>query len=339
MIQRNRTADFLKGFAVIFMIQVHLMELFAQQEIYNSFWGKISLFLGGPPAAPIFMAVMGYFIAQSKKNLFAEIKRGAKLIAWGFALNIGLNLNLFYHIFIGKFQINPWEYLFGVDILFLAGISVMLIALIKCFFKQKIWLWIIMLFAVVLIPTFFFPPTLNKNLSFLMAYFYSDVWWSYFPVIPWMAYVLLGYVFNLLESSIVLLFNKYKLYFVISLIIVLFFSFDYGFYLASNLHEYYHHGITFFGFTAVFISILLIITNLITQNFNNLFTKYVEWLGKKVTNVYVFQWLIIGNISTLIYKTQNWWQLTLWFNSILLIVSILVFSWQKIKKREKSSII
>jgi len=56
---RNQTADLLKGFAVIFMIQVHVIEQFATQTLYDSLWGKISLFLGGPFCAPVFLAVMG----------------------------------------------------------------------------------------------------------------------------------------------------------------------------------------------------------------------------------------------------------------------------------------
>ncbi|PJB59375.1 MAG: hypothetical protein CO098_03725, partial [Bacteroidetes bacterium CG_4_9_14_3_um_filter_41_19] len=96
---RVRTPDLLKGMAVILMIQVHLIELFATQEIYDSFFGQLLLFLGGPPAAPVFMAVMGYFLAFSKRGLLFDVKRGFKLIIWGFALNIGLNLNLFFHIY------------------------------------------------------------------------------------------------------------------------------------------------------------------------------------------------------------------------------------------------
>ena len=61
-VTRSFTADLLKGMAVLAMIQVHLMELFARQEVYDSLTGKISLFLGGIPAAPVFMAVMGYFL-------------------------------------------------------------------------------------------------------------------------------------------------------------------------------------------------------------------------------------------------------------------------------------
>ena len=59
---RTQTADVLKGIAVLLMIQVHIIELFATDEIYNSNIGKILLFFGGPPVAPIFMILFGYFI-------------------------------------------------------------------------------------------------------------------------------------------------------------------------------------------------------------------------------------------------------------------------------------
>ncbi|MEI7897648.1 MAG: heparan-alpha-glucosaminide N-acetyltransferase domain-containing protein [bacterium] len=61
-INGNGTADLLKGIAVLFMIQVHIMEQFASPDTCNSLIGKISMFLGGPPCAPVFLAVMGYFL-------------------------------------------------------------------------------------------------------------------------------------------------------------------------------------------------------------------------------------------------------------------------------------
>jgi len=45
MKSRNRTADLLKGVAVILMVQVHIVELFAQQSIFDSFAGSIFFFL------------------------------------------------------------------------------------------------------------------------------------------------------------------------------------------------------------------------------------------------------------------------------------------------------
>jgi len=133
---RNKTADILKGLAVIFMVQVHLTELFASPDWYSGFLGKASLFIGGPPAAPVFMAVMGYFLAYGNKNLMGNLYRGVKLLVWGFLLNVGLNMNLFVHIFSGKLNLNPWDYLFGVDILFLAGLSVIVVALVYIFSER-----------------------------------------------------------------------------------------------------------------------------------------------------------------------------------------------------------
>lgn len=335
---RKRTPDFLKGVAVLLMIQVHLMELFAQQEIYDGLLGKISLFLGGPPAAPIFMAVMGYFLAFSKKGLFPSVLRGIKLIVWGFALNIGLNFNLFYHIYNGTFQISPLEYLFGVDILFLAGLSVIFIALIKHFFKEKVWVYISILLLVILIPEFLKPPVAVGTLKYVWAYFYSDVWWSYFPLIPWFAYVISGYMFKLLENSLNLNSRKKILRLLIgsfTFVTLIIYS---GYDVSSNLDEYYHHGAFYFFFTLAFMIFWLISSNQITNSFNNGLTKYIEWLGNNVTTTYVFQWLIIGNISTVIYKTQTWWELILWFVGILGVVTILVFGWVKLKHQRKNSI-
>ena len=70
MKKKNRLElpDIVRGLAVVFMVQVHLTELFVTQDIYNSAFGKISLFLGGIPAAPVFMVMMGYFLAFVKKN-------------------------------------------------------------------------------------------------------------------------------------------------------------------------------------------------------------------------------------------------------------------------------
>jgi len=60
------TADIAKGIAVVLMIQVHLTELFAIPEWYEGVAGKLSLFLGGPPAAPVFMFLMGFFCLSGK---------------------------------------------------------------------------------------------------------------------------------------------------------------------------------------------------------------------------------------------------------------------------------
>lgn len=336
MKSRQRTADLLKGLAVIFMIQVHLMELFALQQIFDGALGKASLFLGGPPAAPVFMAVMGFYLAQSKKGLVSSLKRGLKLILWGFALNIGLNLNLFYHIYEGSINLSPLEYIFGVDILFLAGLSLIIIAFLKHIFSDKILVYVIVLIITILIPEFINPPAYEGVSKYFGAYLYSDHWWSYFPLIPWFAYVLIGYIFNLEKENISLHYEKNKLKVIFGTFTLFILGLVYKMDVSANLEQYYHHGVFYFFFVLIFIILWASIAHEITIRFNNKFTAYIEWLGKNVTRAYVFQWLIIGNIATAVYKTQNEFQLSLWLIGILILVSLAVYGWGLMKNKSNN---
>jgi hypothetical protein len=47
---------------------------------------------------------------------------------------------------------------------------------------------------------------------------------------------------------------------------------------------------------------------------------------------YVFQWLIIGNIATAIYQSQNEIQLTAWFIAILAATTVLTYEWERCQK-------
>ena len=86
---RDATADLLKGTAVVLMIQIHLMELFALPDVCDSWVGKVSLFLGGPPAAPLFLLVMGYYTAASTRSMGGLLLRGIKLFGAGRAAEPG----------------------------------------------------------------------------------------------------------------------------------------------------------------------------------------------------------------------------------------------------------
>ena len=68
MIKRIETADALKGIAILLMIQVHILELFAVPKIVESHLGKLVLFLGGPSVAPLFMVIFGYFLLSNQHS-------------------------------------------------------------------------------------------------------------------------------------------------------------------------------------------------------------------------------------------------------------------------------
>lgn len=325
---RNITADLLKGIAVIAMVLVHIVELFATNDIFVSSIGRAALFIGGPPAAPVFMIVMGFFIAKNNQTGYQSVIRGLKLILTGFALNLGLNFHLLLLIKNGTIDTSPWAYIFGVDIFFLAGLSIILLSFLNGLRVNKLFS---SLFAIVVVFGFQFLFPVNSNhdfLKYLTAYFYSDVWWSYFPVIPWIAYPLAGYAFyhitrmdfytrlKALEKPILLL-----------SIVILILTISYGINIASNLQLYYHHDYLYYLFTINFVIILSLVTNQLSVYNKNITATFIQWLGKNVTVFYIIQWLLIGNIATYLFKTQTIWQTLIWFVLILVISSLLTFVW------------
>lgn len=333
--QRLGIPDLIKGVAVILMVQVHLTELFAMPDFYASLAGKVSLFLGGPPAAPAFMGVMGFFLAYKKQPLARQIKRGLLLPALGFVLNIGMNLHLFIKIVSRSFQLDPWRYVFGVDILFLAGISIIVVALLQPLLKKRWALWLLLIPVVAMANRWL--PVYGGEAEwprYLQAYFWGYFSWSYFPFFPWFSYVLAGYFFHLIYERFAHLFTiKFRRIAGLFLLILIVATFAYGFRVAVLLEVYYHHSALFVAWTASF----LLLWSLGLAALNELagktvVIKYLRWAGKNVTVFYVVQWLLIGNIATAIYRSQEWFTLPLWFIGVVGVSSLLVLVYRKIAR-------
>ena len=339
-ITRITTADLMKGLAVLFMIQVHSLQLFTTVEFQESFFAKIMFFLGGPPAAPVFLAIMGYFLGVSKKSLFQKLKRGLDLIALGFLLNLFLNLNLFIKIFLKQSNSNPLNYLLGVDIFFVAGISIILISLLQKLFKDKFYLYFITALLIA-IPAQLFP-NFPEKFQYLQAFIYGEFSWSYFPILPWVSYSFLGTGFfflflkirDKLTNPLIL-----KLIFLILSVIVIVFV-PYAISVSSKLHEYYHHTLIFFLWNIAFLSWWLIVCKYIDNLFHRAsILNYIRWTGKNVTAIYVVQWIVIGNLGTTFYRQFEFWG---WLTGFIVpfVVSIFIARiWEKISFNRKKTAI
>jgi uncharacterized membrane protein len=336
--ERNGAADLLKGIAVILMIQVHLVELFARQDFFDSSIGSFLLFLGGPPAAPVFMAAMGYFVFKSNKPTGYLVLRGLKLIGGGILLNIGLNLNLLISIYSNNLNINPFEYIFGADILPLAGFSIIILALLKSRFKDNFYLFAV-LGIIVLIVTPLLPDIYSDNNSpaaYFQAFFWGNLSWSYFPLFPWLFYPAAGYTFAAAQNNIRNIFsNKIILYPVAAAaFLIIAVTWGYGYNISSTLEIYYHHNFMFAIWTLIFISLYSGIIFFLHKTLPMLpVILYLKWVGKNVTAFYIFQWLIIGNIATEIYKTQYGIELILWFSAVMIAVTMLVLIYNNYKEK------
>jgi len=122
--------------------------------------------------APIFMMIFGYFVFAGLKTTKELFARGVKIFALGMFLNIALNFNLIVKVYKGIIQINIWPYVFGVDVLQFAGLSLILIASFKFLLKSNVFV------VLLIIPLIFFigefvlvtPPT-NYVFKYLSAFF------------------------------------------------------------------------------------------------------------------------------------------------------------------------
>jgi surface polysaccharide O-acyltransferase-like enzyme len=341
-LKRDLLPDVLKGIAVFLIIPVHILETFINYPGRESLFGKTILFLGGPIAVPIFMMVMGYFIAANKKSLRQNSLRGLKIFGLGFLLNIGLNFNLLIKIKFQNWNIDPFQYIFGVDIFYLAGISILVLSLLKLLKKSQILVLLILIIFVSASTNSMNDICMSTNRNYILAFIAGKYSWSYFPIFPWLTYPLLGFLIQKIEKPIRRFFKNqkplsYTILFVL-LILVIYFA-PFGIKTSIDLESYYHHNFYFFLWATSLTTIWIVLIQIITKKFeNSLILKFLQWLGKNITVFYVIQWLIIGNIATEIYQTQNLSSFFFWFGGIFIITSLLSLLYtEKIRNKLKKT--
>jgi hypothetical protein len=333
---RKGIPDLLKGTAIILMIQVHIMELFAMPVTYDGLAGRISLFMGGAPVAPVFMAVMGYFLYAPSKRLSYYYTRGLRLLLVAFLLNIGLNFHLLLKIIGGTIRLNPYDYLFGVDILFLAALSMMIIGVLRLAFKEHVMLYIL-LALVVAAARYAQPahPPAGMVIKYLVSYVWGPMPWSYFPLIPWLSYPLAGYAYHILEERYKVNVGRLLLKRIIAVIAILalLITIHYAIEVSTDLQKYYHHPLPFFVWVIIFLAAWGLMFQVVEQySGNTKIVLWIKWMGRHVTAMYVVQWLIIGNIATAVYKTEPAWTLPVWFAAITAGSNLIVLAWVKIRQ-------
>jgi uncharacterized membrane protein len=324
MSKRLSHLDLLKGLAVLLMIQVHLLQLFATPSVYASTMGKIGLFLGGPFVAPVFLAAMGFCLARTRRPVLGLIWRGLKLLLLGLALNVGLNAHLLCRIHRGLIDLDPLPFVFGVDILVCAGLSIVIIALLRALGRAGLLLMgfaVIGLVAGAEFASHALPPSESGVLPYLLAPLIGGYSWSYFPLLPWLAYGLMGYggheVARLwrwkhpsIRAQVILCLAGFTILgitvrYVISDII--------------DLPAYYQHNPDLAAWTLLLLMVLWRSAALCNPR-----SPFLCWLGRNVTLAYVIQWLLIGNIATALYRSQSLSETLLWFVLILATTSLLV---------------
>ena len=92
---------------------------------------------------------------------------------------------------------DPWPYLLGVNILFVAAAGTIFLALLRPLLARSVSLTLALALAVVLLTPWMTRTLATTGTSrWVLAYVAGDSWWSYFPWFPWLAYPLLGFAWH-----------------------------------------------------------------------------------------------------------------------------------------------
>ena len=200
---RQVELDIAKGLAIVFMIFVHVIIIL---EYFNTDLSSTYLFvfdnvLGRPYAAVIFMFCMGVGIVYSRHSQWnTMIKRGVKLYLLGILVNFFEFVLPYYLVLFLALVSLPFEgyaeaLLFVVDILAFAGITFVLMGILKKFnFSNK--KLIIVAVVLSLIGTFlrftdFGDPAVNLVAGNLIG---TD--FTAFPLFNWFIIPIAGYIWG-----------------------------------------------------------------------------------------------------------------------------------------------
>ncbi len=300
---RQPELDITRGLAVGFMVLVHVQILFAHPTAPDTLFGALVDFLGGIPAAPVFMFLLGVGINYTRKSeprLF--IKRGLGLLLTGYVLNL-VRATVPYWV---KWWLTRGEGylalaaegLIYVDILQFAGLALILFGGLKALRRPYWgavgigWLSILLNFVALRV----------RATSYVSAALTGLLWGShagsYFPFLTWICYPLAGYLFGALLMRCV---DKKRFYLIalgVSGLVVAVLSalalgtgLDVG--LASD-ESYYHHTLPGNLFFTAFVVSWLSVWYFLTPRLPARLTQVLLRWSANVTPIYFIHWVLIG---------------------------------------------
>jgi hypothetical protein len=199
---RIRAFDLARGLAVVFMILVHVLRHWGDPSTWATPIGTVISTLGGPPAAPVFVFLMGASIAFSRRTSFGSLaRRGLWLVAAGYLLDFfrgtlpleaGLATGV---VTLGEVApFTPFSLLTTVDILQLAGCSLVLMAALRTV-VQPGPAWLAIAAVIVAAAPFLHGHTTGVPIvDAALGMLWQTADTVYYPVFPWAVFPLVGAV-------------------------------------------------------------------------------------------------------------------------------------------------
>ncbi|TQV84722.1 DUF1624 domain-containing protein [Exilibacterium tricleocarpae] len=202
---RILAVDLARGLSVVLMVTVHTLWMYADVETQTeSLLGTAVHMIG--KGTPVFLVAMGIsFMLSRDQSVAGAVRRGIGVLALGYAMNtlkflvpisvFGTMPPEFAAAYGWDFPLTSGQLLYLVltgDILQLAGLSLIVLAVVRHYVKNKYGLLagaVVVMFSARLAGA---VENDNAVLDYVLRLFWSESYQVYFPVFPWLAFILLG---------------------------------------------------------------------------------------------------------------------------------------------------
>ncbi|UQZ36117.1 hypothetical protein C2I18_22855 [Paenibacillus sp. PK3_47] len=335
---RQLELDLAKGFAIIFMVWVHMQEgLLSNNDGFMA--SLVKNILGGPFAAPIFMICMGIGINYSRRNTPKDLlRRGVTLLGIGYVLNL---IRYVLPLSLVSFSTNENEIalglltaFFGVDILQFAGLAFLFMALVKKLNLKSTTVFLIGIGTSLIGMSLRWLSTDNDIADLFLGYFWATNSDTYFPFFNWIIFLIVGNIMGVYFQKCK---DKQTFYSIVSPVCgiigltYLFTALHFGIGMYAPDSSYY-----FLGIVDVFFVVMLAIgifgfNYALLKKFSNYDFKPFMRMSRNINTVYCIHWSLLPWFVVLLYwgfgiDNFSFWQVAA-CAFILLIVSDKLAEW------------
>jgi uncharacterized membrane protein len=200
--------DLLRGWAILIMIEVHVFNAFMIPSLKETHWFGVLNFINGL-VAPSFLFISGFAFIISTQNKHDELFKFGSLF-WKKMMRIGLIFLLGYSLHLPFFslaktirEVTPqlWISFYNVDVLQNIAVGLLFILLTRALIKSdKVFFYFIFISCLVFIfvSPFVWEHDFAQYFPLPIACYFNSLYGSFFPLFPWIGFLLAGAFCSLL---------------------------------------------------------------------------------------------------------------------------------------------
>ena len=200
--------DLLRGLAILVMIEVHVFNAFIIPALKETRWFSVLNFVNGL-VAPSFLFISGFAFIISTQSQHDELHKFGllfrkKMMRIGLIFLVGYSLHIpFFSLAKILREATPqlWISFYNVDVLQNIGVGLLYILLARVFIKSdKVFFYFLFASSIVFvfISPYIWDHDFARYFPVPIASYFNPVYGSFFPLFPWIGFLLLGAVSSIL---------------------------------------------------------------------------------------------------------------------------------------------